>query len=200
MKPYSAACEQNRDPILSVFQQLIENGRLPETSHILEIGSGTGQHAVYFGEALPTLTWQCSDQAQYHPGINAWLGEAQLSNVLAPIPLNASEDPWPTVEYEAIYSANVMHIMHWENVVDLFSHASGCLKSEGLMMCYGPFNYENQYTSQSNAGFDQHLRMRDPKSGIRNFEDLQDLAEAAGLTFYHDYEMPANNRVLVWKK
>lgn len=195
MKPYSGACDQNRDPIVSVLEQL-----LPKACTVLEVGTGTGQHAVYFAEKLPHLTWQCSDQAQYHEGIHAWLNEAELSNVLPPLTLNVSENSWPEKQYDALYSANVMHIMHWQNVVDLFVSGAKCIKENGLMICYGPFNYGNQYTSQSNASFDQSLKMRDPDSGIRNVEDLQTLAEENGLSFLHDIEMPANNRILVWIK
>jgi len=198
MKPYSAACDQNRDPILAVLKELL--GTLIETNPtILEVGTGTGQHAVYFGKALPQVVWQCSDQQQYHSGIQAWLDEAQLSNVLPPLSLNVSEDSWPNTQYDLLYSANVMHIMHWQNVVDLFAKGAQCIKPGGLMVCYGPFNYGGQYTSPSNAQFDQSLRMRDPKSGIRNFEDLQKLADEADLNFIRDYEMPANNRILVWQ-
>ena len=200
MKPYSGACEQNRDPILAVLKELLTTESATATSTVLEVGSGTGQHAVYFAEKLPTVIWQCSDQQQYHAGIQAWLDEAKLPNVLPPINLNVSEDTWPTNEFDLLYSANVMHIMHWQNVVDLFAKGSKCIKSGGMMVCYGPFNYEGEYTSASNAQFDQSLRARDPQSGIRNFEDLQQLADEAGLTFIRDYEMPANNRILVWQK
>ena len=195
MKPYSGACDQNREPILSVLETLLANAKT-----VLEIGTGTGQHAVYFGEKLPHLLWQCSDQAQYHEGIQSWLNEAALANVLPPLALNVSEDHWPESQYDAIYSANVMHIMHWQNVVDLFVSGAKCLKEDGLMICYGPFNYEGKYTSQSNANFDQSLKMRDPESGIRDFEALQKLANENGLSFVQDIEMPANNRILVWRK
>ena len=195
MKPYSGACDQNREPILSVLDTLLSDAKT-----VLEVGTGTGQHAVYFGEKLPHLLWQCSDQAQYHEGIQAWLNEASLPNVLPPIALNVSKDPWPDSQYDALYSANVMHIMHWENVVDLFVSGAKCIRKNGLMICYGPFNYEGKYTSQSNANFDQSLKMRDPNSGIRDFEALQKLAGENGLNFLKDIEMPANNRILVWQK
>lgn len=195
MKPYAESCDQNRDPILSVLTQLLSN-----VESVLEIGSGTGQHAVYFAKKLPHITWQCSDQAQYHPGIQQWLADANLPNVLAPIALNVSEDPWPEAQYDALYSANVTHIMHWPNVVDLFASGVSCIRQGGLMICYGPFNFDGQYTSQSNANFDQYLKKNDPQSGIRNFEDLQKLADENGLKFLHDIEMPANNRILVWQK
>ena len=200
MKPYSGACEQNRQPILEVLTELLATELTESNANILEVGSGTGQHAVYFAEALPQVTWQCSDQPQYHPGIQAWLDEAQLANINSPLNLNVSKDSWPPSQFDVLYCANVMHIMHWQNVVDLFANGAKCIKPGGLMVCYGPFNFDGKYTSASNAQFDQYLHSQDPESGIRNFEDLQQLAEEAGLTFLHDYEMPANNRILVWQK
>jgi len=197
MKPYSGACDQNCEPILAVLKELI----VPDDKKtLLEVGTGTGQHAVYFGKALPHVYWQCSDQQQYHAGIQMWIDEAQLPNVREPLSLNVSADAWPDTQYDLLYSANVMHIMHWPNVVDLFATGSKCIKPGGLMICYGPFNYDGKYTSESNAQFDQSLRMRDPGSGIRNIEDLQKLADKAGLVFIRDYGMPANNRILVWQK
>lgn len=195
MKPYSPACDQNRDVILAVLKPL-----LADVKTVLEVGTGTAQHAVYFSEKLPHLTWQCSDQQDYHSGIQQWLDEANLTNILPPLPLNVSTDSWPKTEYDAIYSANITHIMSWENVVDFFQSGAKCIRPNGLMICYGPFNYNGQYTSASNAEFDQSLKMRDPKSGIRNIEDLQRLANDNGLRFLHDVEMPANNRILVWQK
>lgn len=200
MKPYSGACDQNRDPILAVLNALLTNEQPGHQQTVLEVGTGTGQHAVYFAEALPYVSWQCSDQQQYHQGITMWLDEANLPNLLPPLSLNVSENAWPQQQFDLIYSANVMHIMHWQNVVDLFSRGAKCIKPNGLMVCYGPFNFDGQYTSASNAQFDQSLRMRDPESGIRNFEDIEKLAKAAGLNFLHNYEMPANNRILVWQK
>ncbi len=200
MKPYSGACDQNRDPILAVLKELLAVETIDPQPKILEVGTGTAQHAVYFAKAFPNATWQCSDQQQYHAGIQLWLDEAQLPNLIPPISLNVSKDPWPTEKFDVLYSANVMHIMHWQNVIDLFRQGANCLKPSGLMVCYGPFNFAGQYTSPSNAQFDQSLRMRDPESGIRNFEDLQKLADEAELNFISNYEMPANNRILVWQK
>ena len=122
MKPYSGACDQNRDPILRVLKELLATELATTDIEILEIGSGTGQHAVYFAEALSNVIWQCSDQQQYHAGIQAWLDDAKLPNVLPPINLNVSEDIWPSHGFDLLYSANVMHIMHWKNVVDLFAN------------------------------------------------------------------------------
>lgn len=200
MKPYSGACDQNCEPILAVLKELIATELSENEQTLLEVGTGTGQHAVYLGKALPQVVWQCSDQQQYHEGIQMWLNEAELPNVQVPLSLNVSEDSWPETQFDMLYCANVMHIMHWQNVVDLFAKGAKCIKPGGLMLCYGPFNYDGKYTSASNAQFDQSLRMRDPGSGIRNIEDLQKLADEAELTFIRDYEMPANNRILVWQK
>lgn len=195
MKPYSESCDQNREAILSIIQKIFSDRK-----HILEIGSGTGQHAVYFAKNLPHLIWQCSDQQEYHDGINQWLDEAQLKNTRKPIALNVSTDDWPELDIDAIFSANAVHIMSWKNVEDFFKHAGQILPNKGLLVLYGPFNYNNQYTSDSNARFDEWLKHRDPKSGIRNFEDLNQLAIKANMTFKEEFQMPANNRILTWEK
>lgn len=195
MKPYSESCDQNREPILFVIQPLLK-----DCSSVLEIGSGTGQHAVYFAERLPHLTWHTSDCVEYHPGIQLWLDEAGLANTRGPIDLDVSASTWPQLTIDAIFSANTAHIMHWPDVEALFRGAGELLSSGGLFLLYGPFNYGNQYTSDSNARFDGWLKQRDPESGIRNFEDLNSLAEHAGMRLEHDYEMPVNNRILYWMK
>ena len=149
---------------------------------------------------MPHLTWQTSDQKKYHQGIKLWLDDAGLNNTLPPINLNVSEDIWPTQKYDAIFSANSVHIMSWKNVKDLFRHAPPLLKSGGLFILYGPFNYNQQYTSESNARFDIWLKQRDPLSAIRDFEALDELANIAGMVLQNDYSLPANNRILVWVK
>ena len=195
MKPYSTSCDQNRDPIFGVIQKLFKDKK-----HILEIGSGTGQHAVYFAKKMPHLIWQCSDQEAYHDGINQWLDEARLNNTRQPLALNVSTDNWPKLDIDAIFSANTVHIMNWENVRDFFKRAGKLLPNKGLLVLYGPFNYNNDYTSESNARFDDWLKQRDPRSGIRNFEDIDKLAQQAGLFLRDDFNMPANNRILSWEK
>jgi len=198
MKPYSESCDQNREPIFSVIQKLFADKK-----HILEIGSGTGQHAVYFAQKMPHLIWQCSDQEAYHDGIKQWLDEAHLKNTRQPLALNVSTDHWPErsdLNIDAIFSANSVHIMSWENVIDFFKNAGKLLPNKGLLVLYGPFNYAGQYTSESNARFDNWLKQRDPKSGIRNFEDIDKLAQQAGLMLQNDFSMPANNRILCWQK
>jgi cyclopropane fatty-acyl-phospholipid synthase-like methyltransferase len=195
MKPYSESCEQNRVPILEVLR--IE---LAGRSRLLEIGSGTGQHAVYFAPEFPQLAWQTSDRSDMHAGIQAWLDDQGSANILPPLALDVGRDRWPRTLYDAVYSANTVHIMGWSEVEYLFAGVGSVLESRGVFCLYGPFNYQGNYTSASNARFDQWLRARDPASGIKDFEALQQLAEKAGLELMKDYEMPANNRTLVWSK
>jgi cyclopropane fatty-acyl-phospholipid synthase-like methyltransferase len=195
MKPCSASCDENREPILAVIQPL-----LAEYSSVLEVGSGTGQHAVYFAARLPHLVWHTSDRIEYHAGITMWLQEANLENTRGPLELDVSKSEWPRQEFDAVFSANTVHIMHWPEVEALFSGAASVLPKAGRLLLYGPFNYGNRYTSDSNARFDQWLKSRDPASGIRNFEDLDRLANQAGMVLINDVEMPANNRILYWEK
>ena len=194
-KPYSESCDQNRDPIFEVIQPLLKASK-----KVLEVGSGTGQHAVYFAKKMPHLIWQTSDQQPYHEGIKLWLADAQLDNTPTPIALNVSSDTWPDEQFDVVFSANAVHIMGWDNVVDFFANAPKLLNSGGLFILYGPFNYNQQYTSESNARFDIWLKQRDPQSGIRDFEALDKLANNAGMKIKEDYALPANNRILVWEK
>ena len=195
MKPYSTSCDENRDPILSVIQPI-----LADCSHVLEIGSGTGQHAVYFAQKLPHLVWYTSDCVENHDGITKWLDEAGLDNTRGPLDLNVSTSEWPHLTLDAVFSANTLHIMHWTDVEAMFAGVGYVLNKAGRLLVYGPFNFAGRYTSDSNARFDQYLRSRDPDSGIRNFEDLDVLARQAGLDLKHDYPMPVNNRILYWEK
>jgi cyclopropane fatty-acyl-phospholipid synthase-like methyltransferase len=195
VKPFAESCEQNRAPILEVLRN-----ELTGKTRLLEIGSGTGQHAVYFAPEFPQLTWQTSDVREMHPGIRVWLDEAGLDNVLPPLALDVCRDRWPSARYDAVFSANTAHIMSWSQVQCLIAGVGRVLVPGGVLCIYGPFNYGGQFTSESNAGFDAWLKARDPLSGVRNFEDLDNLAGKAGLVLKTDYEMPANNRILVWRR
>ena len=186
MKPFSEACERNRAPILEVLKRAFANSR-----RVLEIGSGTGQHAAYFAPELPHLIWQASDVAEHLPGIRQWIPDP------APIELDVDRE-WPRIQADAVFSANTCHIMSWPQVERMFA-GIGRLRPEVLAL-YGPFNYNGRHTSQSNARFDAMLRERDPLSGIRDFEKINALAEAQGLTLGEDNAMPANNRLLVFQK
>jgi cyclopropane fatty-acyl-phospholipid synthase-like methyltransferase len=195
MKQYSQACDENRDPILAVLKH-----ELADCHQLLEIGSGTGQHAVYFGRQLPHLSWQTSDVDSSHPSINAWLNDAQLPNVRQPLSLDVNNRRWPNDEFDGVFSANTAHIMSWPEVINMFNGIGNLLKPGGVFCLYGPFNYNGQYTSESNERFDSWLKSRDPLSGVRNFEDLGELALASNMVCRRDYEMPVNNRLLVWEK
>jgi len=193
--PFSQACENNREPILGVLRRHLE---MPAT--VIEVGSGTGQHAVYFAAELPHITWQPTDRAENLSAVAAWRDHAGLPNVAAPIELDVLHEPWPVITSAAVFSANTTHIMSWR-AVEAFTRGVGrILAPDGLFFLYGPFNYGGAYTSASNAEFDAFLRTRDPASGIRAIEDMQALAGAAGLTLLEDNALPANNRLLVWTK
>ena len=153
----------------------------------------------FFSLALPHLIWQTSDLAEHHPGINAWLVDEGLDNTRAPLNLNVEIDTWPEQKFDGIFSANTVHIMGWLEVEKMFAGIGQALLPDGRFCLYGPFNYDGQFTSESNAKFDVWLKTRDPKSGVRDVADLTKLAEKAGLRLTEDYEMPANNRILVWQ-
>jgi SAM-dependent methyltransferase len=194
MKPYAESCEKNKVPILAVLKELLVDHR-----QVLEIASGTGQHAVYFGRELPHLIWQTSELVENHAGIQAWLDEANLQNVLPPIALNVNDEAWPVSSVDAIFNANTVHIISWPEVERMFAHISRALAPGGYVCLYGPFNYGGNFTSESNAKFDAWLKSRDPRSGIRDFEALRQLALTLDLNLMRDIEMPSNNRILVWK-
>ncbi len=193
-KPFSESCVQNREPILSVLRTCFADRR-----HVLEIGSGTGQHAVYFGAGLPHLRWQTADVSEHHAGIRQWLDEAALPNVLPPLTLDVSQAGWRSGRYDAVFSANTLHIMSWREVERFFAGVGAVLEPGGVLAVYGPFNYGGRYTSESNARFDAWLKARNPASGVRDFEAVDALAHAQGLVLQQDIAMPANNRTLVWR-
>jgi len=194
-KPFAEACERNQQPILEVIQPLLEN-----KNNLLEIGSGTGQHAVFFAEKMPHITWQTADILENHQGIHLWLEDASLPNVLPPIELDAFTFDWHEKTYDAVFTANTAHIMPWSAVELMITGVGKTLKTGGLFIIYGPFNYNGQFTSESNARFEQWLKNADPERGIRDFEAIEKLANVNGMQLLNDYEMPANNRILVWEK
>lgn len=195
MKPFSEACERNREPILHVIKHwFITPGA------VLEIGAGTGQHAVYFATNLPHLTWTATDREENLDGIRLWIDEAALPNVRGPVRLNVSDERWPVVVTQYVFSANTAHIMSWTEVERMFAGVARTLQSGGTFCLYGPFNRDGHYTSESNRAFDESLKSRDPNMGVRNDRDLIDLGARCGLAFAADHSMPARNRLLVWRK
>ncbi len=193
-KPFSQACENNKDPILAVLSRIFADKKL-----VLEIGSGTGQHATYFAPRLPHLKWQPSDRGANLAGIKQWSSEVRATNLLTPIELDVTQTLWPS-GFDAIFSANTAHIMSWAMVMQTFAKLKTLLPNEGIYALYGPFNYDGRFTSESNRAFDGMLRQSNPDQGIRDIEAVNRLAQSAGLKLIEDNEMPANNRLLVWQK
>jgi cyclopropane fatty-acyl-phospholipid synthase-like methyltransferase len=193
VKHFSDACERNKQPILAVLREVFG-----DRAQVLEIGSGTGQHAVHFAAGLPHLVWQASDVEEHLPGIRAWVDEAALPNLPAPIALDINQADWPALRVDAAFTSNTLHIVSWREVQTLFDRISALLPEGAVLAVYGPFNYGGQHTSQSNARFDAMLRKRDPHSGIRDFEEVDWLAQGHGFALARDAAMPANNRTLVW--
>ncbi len=193
-KPYSEACDENKAPILAVIATLFQDG-----SRVLEVGSGTGQHAVHFAAALPQLTWQTSDVPPNLPGIRLWLAEAALPNLPPPLALDVLGD-WPAGPYDGVFSANTAHIMGEPGVAAMFREIGRLLAPGGRFALYGPFRIAGRHTSESNARFDAALRNRDPRMGVRDLEDLQRWGEHAGLRLVDDVPMPVNNRTLIWER
>ena len=192
--PFSQACENNKQPILAVLSRVFA-----ERSMVLEIASGTAQHATWFAANLPQLTWQPSDLAASLPVVTPRCEQYDGKNLLPPLALDVSQRPWPVDIPRAIFSANSLHIMPRESVKDLFAELGKSAAADTLLAIYGPFNYGGEYTSASNAQFDKWLYAQNPHSAIRDFEAVDGLAEAAGFKLQEDNAMPANNRLLVWR-
>jgi cyclopropane fatty-acyl-phospholipid synthase-like methyltransferase len=193
-KPFSPSCERNQAAILEILRRHFAQRR-----RVLEVGSGTGQHAVYFAGALPMTIWQTSDVAENLPGIRMWLDEAGLPNLPPPLQLDVNGS-WPEDRFDAVFTANTLHIMAWAEVERLFASLDRVLERRATVAAYGPFNYGGRFTSDSNREFDGWLKGRSAVSGIRDFAAVDALASAIGLRLADDYAMPANNRTLVWER
>lgn len=194
-KPVAESCLQNQQVILEALQTVFT-----EAGKVLEIGSGTGQHAVYFSAQMPHLLWQPSDLAEQHPGMLLWLNEVEHQRIKSPLELDVDDSEWPLTDIDYVFTANTTHIISTEQTQKMFRHIAAVLKPGGLFAQYGPFNYNGNYTSESNARFDVWLKQRNPQSGIKHFETLLEYADKNQLTSVQDIEMPANNRLLVWRK
>ncbi|MDH5355830.1 MAG: class I SAM-dependent methyltransferase [Gammaproteobacteria bacterium] len=192
--PYSESCEQNKDVILNAISSFLKSG-----AEVLEIGSGTGQHAVYFAGLYPEIIWQTSDRQENLAGIRSWLDKGQQQNIPEPIELDVRES-WPEKSYNMIFSANSLHIMSESEVEQFFTGCGQRTKPAGHLVVYGPFNYNGDYSSDSNRQFDQWLKARDSESGIKHFEWIDRLAQDAGFKIVDDIEMPANNRTIIWQR
>ncbi len=194
-KPFSQACENNKEVILQKIALVFNQ---PGT--ILEIGTGTGQHAVHFARNLPHINWQPSDQPENYQLCLPWLAEAELSNINGPLALDVNTRNWQIPPVNGVFSANTAHIMSWPDVEAMFRGVSAKLHNGEAFCLYGPFNYNGQFTSPSNRQFNEYLRKRNSTMGIRDLDDLTKISTASGLDLEADFEMPANNRLLVWRK
>ena len=192
--PFSEACERNKAPILAELQQ-----RFGPAHRVFEIGSGTGQHAVFFAQAMPQWTWQCSDVPANLPGLRQRIDAAGLPNLPEPLAWDVNQ-PRPSSGFDAVFTANTLHIMGWAEVQRLFDVLPALLVEGGLFSAYGPFNDAGRFSSDSNARFDASLRAADPRRGIRDLQAVDALARGAGLQLLHDTPMPANNRCVAWRR
>ena len=195
MLPFSAACERNKDPILEVLRV-----RFAGRTQVLEIGSGTGQHAVYFAQELAHLTWHPTEQLAYLADLTERVKLEGPHNLRVPMLLDVRQAVWPVHGVDAMFTANTLHIMSWPEVMALFNGIGTVLVPGGVLCIYGPFRYAGRYTSDSNREFDQMLQERDPQSGLRDIEAVRPLADQYGLHLVADLDLPANNRLLVFIK
>lgn len=195
--PFSEACERNKDVILDIISPILK-----PLNNVLEVGTGTAQHAVHFARNCPNVEWQTSDQAHYLDGIEAQLSVAKLDNVHRPVELNVNQVPWLKNgrRFDAVFTANTFHIMTEGDVEQFFAGLPQVMNEKFILMVYGPFKYQGKFTSESNANFDASLRSRECGSAIRDFERVNQLAEQHGLVLLNDHSMPANNQLLVWQK
>ena len=192
---FSEACERNKDFILEVLL-----AAFADCATVLEIGSGTGQHAAHFARHMPHLTWQPTDTGRYLGGLRARVLSEAPDNVQTPLELDVRMQPWPVRDFDGMFSANSLHFMSWGCIEEFFRGAGEVLSNTGILCVYGPFRYGGDYTSESNARFDEYLKLDDAERGIRDFEAVDALAEAEGLRLFRDVPMPANNQLLVWKR
>jgi predicted O-methyltransferase YrrM len=167
---------------------------------VFEIGSGTGQHAVWFSRAMPHLQWQTSDRKENHQGIKQWISDSSLENIHHPLELDVGVGPWPEGLFDAIFTANTAHIMALSEVELMFSGVSKLLISGGLFCLYGPMQYSGVIAAESNRAFDARLRAVKSTQGIREFNDLNKLAAAFGMELIEDNDLPANNQLVIWQK
>jgi hypothetical protein len=191
--PFSQACENNKTPILERLRAVFAAPGM-----VLEVGTGTGQHAVHFANAMPHLQWQPTDHPDAVDLCRPRLEQAALPNILPITGLDAGTAPWPVESFTWAFSANTAHIMSWREVEQMFRNIGQRLPAQGAFCLYGPFNNQGRYSSDSNRQFDHHLKARSSQMGIRDLEDLRALAEAVGLRLAENYAMPANNRLLVF--
>ena len=195
-KPFSEACERNRVHILKVMKEVITS----DDRRLLEIGSGTGQHAVYLAPHFPHMIWVTSDVKANHRGIQDWLDESGAPNIVGPGEFQIGKDDFPNGHFDVVFTSNTLHIMHWKECKTLMKMLGRNLREGSQLLIYGPLNYDGKFTSPSNEQFDQSLKAQDPLMGIINFEDVVNNMKKNGFSLSKDHEMPANNRLLVFMR
>ncbi|MGD1989570.1 MAG: DUF938 domain-containing protein [Pseudomonadales bacterium] len=195
MERYSPAAEKNKGPILEALRE-----RVPLRAHVLEVGSGSGQHALHFTEALPKLRWQPTERSDGLTALAANLAAAGRATILPPLALDLASGPWPAGPFDAVYAANVMHIVSELLGETLLRGAASVLREGGQLLLYGPYKFGGTFTTESNAEFDQWLKARDPRSGVREFEAVARVAETAGLELVDNRAMPSNNQLLCFRR
>jgi cyclopropane fatty-acyl-phospholipid synthase-like methyltransferase len=198
--PFSEACENNKRPILAHLQNVFRAG-----STVLEIGSRTAQHVTFFAEMMPSVRWQPTDIAENMPILVEALADCKHANIAPPVMLDVTMNPWPldamvTNAFDGVFSANTLHIMPASAVEHFFKGVGKALGTKGQLCVYGPFKYNGKFTTQSNADFDVWLKEKYPESGIRDFEWVDELARVQGFSLVNDFDMPANNQLLVWAR
>jgi cyclopropane fatty-acyl-phospholipid synthase-like methyltransferase len=194
--PFSEAAERNKEPILKVLKEVIR----AKDQHLLEIGAGTGQHAVFFAPHFPQVEWNPTETAEPLPLLNRRIQESRIQNLMAPRKLTIGVDSIPNRTYDVVFTANTFHIMSWKECKTLIKELSGALQEGGRVVIYGPFNYNGGYTSESNAEFDKWVKENFPGGGLRSFEDVLNAMTKNGFELVRDFEMPANNRTLVFRR
>ncbi len=196
MKPFSAACERNKDPILKALKSVITK----TDRRLLEVGTGTGQHAEFMAPYFPHLDWHPTDLGERLPDLKHWFRELNLSNIKEPQRLDVGKDDFPKLKFDVVFTANTLHIMHWKDCKSFMKLLGNRLREGSRAIFYGPFNYAGNFTSESNRNFDALLKELDPLSGIRSFEDIHNNMTKHGFELMDDIEMPANNRLLVFNR
>ena len=193
--PFSQACEKNKEPILKVLKEYIS-----DQESLLEIAGGTGQHGEFFAKSFPNIVWQTSDLPDAVTDLNLRISEANLQNLPRALTLDVNDPNWNVKKYELLFTANSLHIMSEESVENFFSRIPDALQQSALVFIYGPLKYDGKFTTESNAEFDEWLKEKDRRSGIRDFEVISELAISAGFSFVADVQMPSNNQLLVFSR
>ena len=191
---FSDACERNKIPILKVLNEELDSGT------VLEIGSGTGQHSVFFSKEIPSIKWYPSDTISNFESLNAFVTNYQNNNLQTPFVIDIAQDQWIDFKVDYVFTSNTFHIINNALLTYFFYQCSKVMKSNGKLIIYGPFKFDNQFNSSSNQTFDELLKESDSFSGLKNFEEIVSIALKFDFIFSKKYEMPANNNILVFKK